>query len=488
MKKKIVIGLAVISLGFALSGIYIIIAIDKATSKLDNLIKLHQVEILREHLLIHVKGVQSDLTLTGTQYATSVDMIVTHAIHMGKVADKCFQCHHSPQVLTSLNDLKSQTEKYRDALSRVLTLGANDARLRAEKDDAIRVGQELISKVNGIVALTSRNLTTNTQAVVGQIAITKTMLFVLIALGPITLMTAAFFFIQAMTRPVKELLTATHRLEGGDLDYRIEGLKDEFGELSASFNKMAGSLKDQMKKMQRTEQMVVVGELAAGLGHEVKNPLAGIKSAVNLLSEELTLKDEDRVLFSKIVTEVGKLDALMKRFLNFAKPPKPQWESVNVNGLIDATIAFYLKSNRSSPEGSNRIRIVKHLDDRVPATMADPMQLQQVFLNLLLNSLDAMPHGGQFAVDTLYDVLDDSIRIDIRDTGKGIEPGMMDKIFQPFFTTKSKGTGLGLAICKQLIVQHGGAIAVENHPAGGGLFHIVLPRKRGEGEAQTVWR
>jgi signal transduction histidine kinase len=487
MKKKIFIGLGIISFCFALSGIYIIVTIERATAKLDNLIKLHQVEILREHLLIHVKGVQSDLTLSGTRYATSVDTIVTHGIHMGKVADKCFHCHHAPDVLVRLEDLKAQEEKYKEALSRVLTLGANDARLREEKDNAIRTGQELIAKVNSIVALTSMNLTTNTQAVFSHIATTKTMLFAFIAMGPVVLMTIGYFFIRGTMRPLGVMLTATRRLKAGDLDHRIEGLTDEYGELSTSFNEMAGSLKEQIRKMQRTEQMVVVGELAAGLGHEVKNPLAGIKSAVNLLSDELTLKDEDRALFSQIVDEVGRLEALMKSFLNFAKPPKPQWESVNVNAIIETTIDFYLQSNRSPSDETRRFQIVKELDDRVPSTIADPVQLQQVILNLLLNSLDAMPQGGTFSVATRYDMFADTIQVEVRDTGRGIDPGTIDKVFQPFFTTKAKGTGLGLAICKQLIDQHGGGISVENAPGGGVLFRIVLPHRRSEESAGTAW-
>lgn len=487
MKKKILIGLGILSLLFLLIGAYIIFTVERTTSRLDHLVKLHQVEILREHLLLQIKRVQSDLAWSGTRYATGVDTIVSHGIQMGKVVDRCFLCHHSPQVTEGLVDLKSQTGKYEDFLSHVLTLDANRARREAEKDEAIRRGQELIAKVNGIIALTSRNLESNTQAVFRQIAITKAMLFLLIAMGPLILMTLGFLFIRALTRPVNILLTATRSLKGGALDYRIEGLKDEFGELATSFNEMAGSLKEQIQKMQRTEQMVVVGELAAGLGHEVKNPLAGIKAAVNLLSEELTLNKEDRDLFSQIVEQVKRLEALMKGFLNFAKPPKPQWERVSSNEVLETTIDFYQVSHRPSSQTFGSIDIRKSMDEGLPRTMADPMQLQQVFLNLFLNAGDAMPNGGTLAVRTLYDAPADSIRIDIKDTGTGIDPEILGRIFSPFLTTKPKGTGLGLAICKQMIEQHGGSIGAENDPAGGALFRIVLPVKRGEEEVRAAW-
>lgn len=486
MKKKIFIGMGVASLLFTLCGVYIIVTVERTTAQLDKLIKLHQVEILREHLLIHAKGVQAGLTLTGTPYAIGVDAIVTRTIQMGKVADQCFRCHHSPQVTENLKDLKAQTENYKGALSRVLTLSANEARLDAEKDQTIRIGERLIRTINGVIAMTTTNLKATTEAAFDEIATTKLLLFVLIAAGPLVLMLFGVMSIRAVTRPVSTLLTATRRLKGGDLDHRIGGLKDEFGELAISFNEMAASLKEQMLRMQRTEQMVVVGELAAGLGHEVKNPLAGIKAAVNILSDDLELKGEDRALFLQIVEQVKRLESLMKNFIHFAKPPKPQWETVDVNGVVDTTLDFYVASGGPHPEASQSIRMVRRLDDRVPAVMADPIQLQQVLLNLVLNAVDAMPDGGTLAVETRYDPPSDTIRIEVRDTGSGIDPEAAGKIFQPFFTTKAKGTGLGLAMCKQLIEQHGGSLQAENQASGGAVFRILLEARTGARGAQSA--
>lgn len=485
MKKKIIAGLGLYAFFFALVGASIIVTTERATSKLDNLIKLHQVEILREHLLLNIGEVQSDLTLRDTPYARSIRHIVSSAIRMDRMSDRCFQCHHSAEMSAKLDQMKGMIETYKHSLSRVITYRADRQRLQAEKDEAFRAGQDLIEKVNGMIALTSRNLTENTRVVLARFAETKALLFFLIASGPLLSAGLAYLYIRSLTKPVGVLLDATRKLEAGELDHRVPGLTDEFGELSASFNRMAGSLKEQMQKMQRTEQMVVVGNLAAGLGHEVKNPLAGIKAAAKLLSEELTLNEEDKALFTQIVEEVGRLEALMKGFLNFAKPPTPRWEKVHVNRLIEATTDFYLQSRGYSSADVEGIEIVKELDDRIPETVADPRQLQQVFLNLILNAVDAMADRGTLAVETRYQESTDSIRIDVRDSGKGIDPAAMDRIFQPFFTTKAKGTGLGLAICKQLVEQHGGSIHVENRPEGGACFHIVLPCRRGGPEADA---
>lgn len=477
MKKKIVVGMALNSLFFALIGISIIITIENATSELDELIKLHQVEILREHLLVSVKGVQRDLTLRDTPYARTADAIVLHAVRMDKLARGCFACHHSEEVAARLNDLRGRMEDYKLALSRVMTYLANAERLNAERDAALRAGEELTHTVKEMVALTDRHLAQHTRTVLGRISTTKILLFLLIGAGPLLSAGLAYVYVTSLTKPVGELLAATRRLKGGDLDHRVAGLGDEFGELAGSFNEMAVSLKDQMAKMQRTEQMVVAGELAAGLAHEIKNPLAGIKVAMEVLAEDPDMSEENRSVAGKVTDEVRRLDVLMKSFLNFAKPPKPQFDNLDVNRIVEAAVSFYVQHHPSDAKSGTGIRIVRELDGRVPPIPADLMQLQQVLLNIILNAVDAMPGGGTLAIRTFFDPSSDAVEIAISDTGQGIEPGMEEKIFQPFFTTKRKGTGLGLAICKQLIEQHGGTISAGANPGGGTVFRIALPRR-----------
>lgn len=468
--------MAIYSVVFLLLGGYVIRTIHNATASLDRLITLHQVEILREHYLLEIKRVQADLLLTDTRYSRSFDVIVKHVMGMGKLIGTCFECHHSPRGMERLNGLKQQTETYKDALSRVLMIRANAARLAAEKDAAFRVGEELIMQVGEMIAFTTSRLGENTQKAMGKIDRTKYLLYVLVALGPLVSALIGFGFLSGLTRPVKVLVESTRKLKGGDLDHRVAGLKDEFAEVAASFNEMAGSLKEQMQKMHRTEQMVVVGELAAGLAHEIKNPMAGIKVAMSVLSEEAYISPEDKVVLQKVVAEITGLEGLMKSFLNFAKPQKPRLEPVNVNQMLNTTLTFHLKHQAVGAGGSGKIEIVKEFGE-LPPTQADPTQLQQVFLNLFLNALHAMPRGGELGVRTFLEERGKTIRIEVSDTGSGIREDLIAKVFQPFFTTKPKGTGLGLAISRQMIERHDGAIAVANRPGGGVLFTIRLPVK-----------
>ncbi|HWR58578.1 MAG TPA: PAS domain S-box protein, partial [Thermodesulfovibrionales bacterium] len=601
MKKKIILIVGISSLFFFAAGIFIIVTIERTTSELDNLIKLHQVEILREHLLIRIKRVQADLNLKGTRYARGIDTVVFDVINMGEAVDICFDCHHSESVTERIKDLKDHIGEFKDTLSRVLTIRANEARLREEEDVAFRAGEELIEKVNAMIAMTTTKLTGRTESALDKIARTKTGLFVLVAAGPFLAAGFAFFFIRAFSKPVNALLDATRKLKGGDLDHRVRGLKDEFGEVAESFNEMAGSLKGQMYRieesekryralferagdaifiidadgdnkfqivaankaaalmhgytveellgmkitdldtpeaaeeasprvermlggewiheelshrrkdgavfpveisaglleagnhryilafdrdvterkeaaeaLQRVEQLKVVGELAAGLAHEIKNPLTGMKAAMEVLSEEAVMPEEDRQVLVKVVGEIKRIESLLKDLLSFARPPSPQFTPVDINGVLDMALAFSFHDSSLSGK-AKAINIAHNFDERVPETMADPMQLQQVFMNIFLNAADAMAGEGTLTVTTDYEEMNDSIRITISDTGTGIDGKAMDSIFKPFFTTKPKGTGLGLAITKRLIEQHGGAINVHNNADKGATFVISIP-------------
>jgi two-component system sensor histidine kinase AtoS len=231
-----------------------------------------------------------------------------------------------------------------------------------------------------------------------------------------------------------------------------------------------------MHRMQRAEQMAVLGQLSAGLAHEIKNPLAGIKAAMEVLSADERLSAEDREVLRRVGHEVTRLETLMKSFLNFAKPPKPQLTEIEVDSLVEMTLGFQERGERMKPDAPNRV-VIRRDFNAPPATLADPMQLQQVLLNLVLNAVDAMPSGGVLTVRTAYEKDPETIVIEVADAGKGIDHAHAAKMFEPFFTTKPKGTGLGLAISRQLIEQHGGTIGFAPNPGGGTRFTIRLPRR-----------
>ncbi len=480
MKKKIVIGLSAFSLIFILSGIYAIVNIETTTSKLDNLIRLHQIEMVREHLLIEIKRSQSDLYLKDTKFARSIDTIVTHIRDMDKAISNCFTCHHTEPVTKRIEGLRDQTERYKDALSRVFTIRANAERRRAEEETAVNIGMDLVSEVNSITQMTSKKLEERTRAAFQEITRTKRILYIILACVPILAISLSIVFIRGFTSPLSDILAATRKLKAGNLNYRIRELPDEFGEVASSFNAMAASLKEDFLKMQWAEQLIVLGEMAGGLAHEIKNPLAGIKASMEVLSGDQSVSSENRVVLLKVIEQIRKIEVLLKSLLNFARPPKPQFILVDLNSVIDSTVGLAERHPAFSSRDGNPIMIMKDFDSRLPDIMADPLQLQQVFMNLLLNSADAMQEGGQITIQTSAGANGQSVFIRMIDTGHGIEETAIDKIFQPFFTTKAHGTGLGLAITKGLIEQHAGDIRVENNRDRGVSFTITLPVKQGD--------
>jgi len=226
--------------------------------------------------------------------------------------------------------------------------------------------------------------------------------------------------------------------------------------------------------LQRAEQMKIVGEWAAGLAHEIKNPLAGIKASVEVLLNDLKISADDRAIVLRSVGEIKRIEKLLKNLLNFAKPPKPELMAVDMNTLLDQAIEISLKHPFLLSDSSIEINISKDFDINIPLVQADSMQLHQVFLNLLFNAIEAMPDGGELSLKSRYDLNEKAVKIDVSDTGNGIDPQIIDDIFKPLFSTKSKGTGFGLAISRRIVEDYGGTISVSSDPGNRTTFCISL--------------
>lgn len=229
------------------------------------------------------------------------------------------------------------------------------------------------------------------------------------------------------------------------------------------------------EELQRANQMALVGQMAAGLAHEIKNPLTGIKISLDVLADELELQLEDKELFVRIINEVDRMEKLLKNLLNYARPPQPQFDQVDINQLL----SYSLKNAEVATAGDRNITIDFHsyFSKDLPLVEVDASQLQQISLNILLNAVDAIETEGTITVST-HTEGDDHFRIQISDTGRGISEASLKKIFTPFFTTKVKGSGLGLSICKRLIEQHSGTIEVSSHIGKGTSFTMILPLKQ----------
>jgi two-component system sensor histidine kinase AtoS len=233
------------------------------------------------------------------------------------------------------------------------------------------------------------------------------------------------------------------------------------------------------EEMQRANQMTLVGQMAAGLAHEIKNPLAGVKVSLDVLASDLELQEEDQEVFARVVNEVNRMEKLLKNLLNYARPPQPHFDLVDINRLLDSSLKNVELTVSNKKDLS--IHFERDLFAELPPIEADPSQLQQVLLNLFLNAIDSIESSGTITAISRMEG-SDWIWIEILDTGKGMSEASLQKIFNPFFTTKSKGTGLGLSICKRLIEQNGGNIDVHSFADSGTSFVITLPLRQSNRE------
>ncbi len=244
--------------------------------------------------------------------------------------------------------------------------------------------------------------------------------------------------------------------------------------------------KEMEEQINRVDKMAAIGLLAAGIAHEIRNPLASLSGSIQLLSAELVLDDRQRHLMEISLRESERLDALISDFLLFAQPPQTNKVSSEVRGIIEETIELLVHSNSFHQE----IRILPPTPRENFYAMLDPSQMKQVFWNLLINAAQAMDRGGDIRIrlekgeDRLPSLVPpwlaqrtvkEWLKIAITDSGNGIAPGDKEKIFEPFFSTKEGGTGLGLSIVHKIIENHSGVIRVESQPARGATFTIFLP-------------
>jgi signal transduction histidine kinase len=477
MKKKIFLGIILVIFFFTIGGFYLANTFNQITGTLQNIITLNRMEFEKKTFLNKIEVVQTDLLLKDSPHAIDINLLVSHVEEMEQQLYACDSCHHDTEVQQRINALHDDIKKYLHGLSRVYTLKDGRQRLLQELNNTFKLGSDLTDKIVYIIAASSKIVTEEASISKVKISKTKHILILLVTAGPLFFIITTFLFMKGFTRSLSVLTDATRKIQSGKLQYRIkEELKDEFGELASSFNEMAASLQEQCNIMQEAERLAVVGELAASIAHEIKNPLAGIKVSMEVLGQDLVLNQEDKDIFQQVINEIDRITALLRSLLNYARPPKPESISFDVHQVLDSTIKSAQYSLRSSPEGERKeIEFIRDFSEEVPRIVADPAQIQQVILNLLLNGVDAIAEQGKITVQTRKSS-DRDIRIAIVDTGRGIDSQAMDKVFKPFFTTKSHGTGLGLAICKRLIEQSGGSITVANNPEGAGVtFVITMP-------------
>jgi len=224
------------------------------------------------------------------------------------------------------------------------------------------------------------------------------------------------------------------------------------------------------EKVVKAEKFSVIGELAAGIAHEVRNPLTAIKGFLQLLAQRFHKTDQVQQYINIMLDEIRRINCIISEFLLLARPAVPIKKVTGIHGILDEIVLLtegelYIKN----------IQLIREYDNSCPAVTVDVEQIKQVFLNLVTNATAAMPDKGRLTVKTAYDRFENAVRIYFTDTGIGIDPSHLGSIFDPFFTTKEEGTGLGLTVSYRIIENHGGKIEVNSRTGEGTSFIVTIP-------------
>jgi nitrogen fixation/metabolism regulation signal transduction histidine kinase len=290
--------------------------------------------------------------------------------------------------------------------------------------------------------------------------------------GILGMAVVGYLIARTITAPVEELVQVTEKIAGGSLNERVSvESQDEIGSLAHSFNHMIDQLMSFERRLVESEKLATAGQMAAGLAHEIRNPLTSIKMLGQVLQGRMKDQPEDQQTLNALVKEVDRLDRIIQEFINRARPGELSLAEGDVNQEVNEVLSVAAESL-----AAQNIVVQRNLSDHMPTILMDREKTKQVLWNLVLNAKEAMPKGGNLMVST--QVADNKfVEILVEDSGHGIAGGEPERLFQPFFTTKPEGVGLGLTMSRKIVEKQGGELSLANSPQGGMRARVLLPTK-----------
>jgi signal transduction histidine kinase len=303
-----------------------------------------------------------------------------------------------------------------------------------------------------------------------------------IAICGVVLLALAYF----IQRPMVELQEKIARVGQGDLDVSVGFAKhnDEIGDLGRNFNHMVQQLRESREEierlhrtqMSRAEHLATLGELATGLAHEIRNPLAGIAGVVEIVARDLPPDSPVRSVVKEVRLEIAQINRILTDLLQTARPHPPQIRPSDLNTTVEHAVMLARQQAISRP-----IKITLDKDPSLPNVDHDSDQIHQVLINLLINAEQAIEGAGSIQVEVSSQ--GNKAMVTVADTGHGIAPEHLPNIFRPFYTTKGNGTGLGLSLARRIVEDHKGRIEVDSELGKGTEFIVTLPLRQASAEA-----
>lgn len=305
----------------------------------------------------------------------------------------------------------------------------------------------------------------------------KIMAVVVLTIVVLLGLSLGYVLLVQLLEPIRQLSLKTS-LRLGELDDadEVQALRRGVHGLIENVNQAQSKLEQSREHLLQSEKLAMVGKLAAGVAHSIRNPLTSVKMRLFSLGRSLNLTPTQQEDFEVISEEIRHIDTIVSNFLEFSRPPRLIMQKISPSEVVD--MALQLLEHRFQ---SYNVKVEVKRPQSLPPVLADPDQLKEVLVNLLTNACEAMPEGGTIVIEeglTFLQSLGQVVTIQVRDTGPGIPEAIQDKIFQPFFTTKEEGTGLGLSIATRILGEHGGWLEVDSRPGQGAAFTIHLPYRK----------
>ncbi len=406
------------------------------------------------------------------QWLTRLDQY-HHAFEQGVVRAR--ESAYLSQAISILNILESSYLRYihnRQQVIDLYTAGQRDAgaarhwAVRGEFGELINLCEQYKALHEQSILRTQRNYSKNVQRVT---LLTAIALPFAVGMG----LLLGFILLKQVLIPLRQLVDPERpdgRPPAGNevqaVGQRMKTLRDE---VDQSYQKLAKS----REHLLMSEKLALVGKLSASVAHSIRNPLTSVKMRLFSLERGIVLTPAQKEDFAVISEEIRHLDTIIANFLEFARPPRLSMQRVSISDIVDNTLELLRHRLESY---STKIAVSRRY--RMPRMNADPEQMKEVLVNLIINACDAMGEGGSIKIteEKVEDpLLGSAVAVTVEDSGPGVPPDMADKIFDPFFSSKEEGTGLGLSIARRIVTEHEGAISLESLPGKGAIFRIVLP-------------
>lgn len=519
MKKKLITGLGLVTLIFIASGLFILQNLNTIISKQNLKDEQEKIISLYNDILYNVKGAQAELYRHQAGFTRNIDGLVEYVLHVEDMLTLikedyashtgdivCNSCHAAQGKFNLLDDafkhLNSHIAPYKDKISLIVTMKDKEGVYSLEKE-AVEDGNEIINIVSDIRHATLKMNGDMEKLIITSAHRSRQSIFIAFIASFFLAAIVVVVTIRSITGPVGMLVRGIEKVSSGEYDSKVDITSaDEIGFLAKTFNTMTDNLNTMTRqkellmnelkelntdlerrvleateelritheKMLRNETLSVVGTFASGVAHELATPLASILSYLQMVKGRIPQEDQLKGDINLIERELQRCRDILRGMLDFARAPEQEKMLTNVNNILRDLLALI----RYQAEYKN-IVIKEDLNPAVPSIMAVPGQLRQVFMNVIINALQSMPERGELNISTVLNENPQKIIVTIKDTGCGIPEEEINRIFQPFYTSKKTGTGLGLSISYGIIKGHGGDVEVKSDYEKGTTFFIYLP-------------